>query len=356
MGRKSKDVQNVRRKGSAYSSLYLITAVVHFIYVVIFAFAGCRPLVTINVGMTAFYIVIGLVIRKVARYRNIFAICTVAMTFFLISHYLTLGPSFGFQYLCFGMVPFMYYLAYVDEAGVDIAKWGSVASYVALSVVSFIGTRMNHPGFDLTETFRRVIVAYNTTLTFFMSIQFMTEFVKKTYADAGVLEDKNNNLEKSASIDALTGLLNRRTIESYIDRSIRKARGEGSDFSVLMCDIDNFKKVNDTYGHDCGDQVLVNIANIIKSEVRPDDAVFRWGGEEIFIVVNGGEYIAKAVAERCRKAIEESSVSYNGKDISVTITIGGATHYQGASRDDLINRADKHLYEGKQNGKNQVVM
>lgn len=343
-------------KSKKYATLYFFTALLHAIYMIIFMTNKSKVLIDINMALVVFYIIIGIAITKVIRYNGIFISCAVAMTFFLISHYVLLGPSFCFQYLSIGMIPFMYYLAYVNGAGIEISKKASIGSFIALCVVTVLCTRIQYPILNVSEGSRRIIVLLNTAVTFYISIRFMNEFVKKSYDDAGSLETKNLDLEKSANIDALTGLLNRRTIEAYIKRTLHKARGEGKDFSFLMCDIDNFKKVNDTYGHDCGDQVLQNIAKLIKSELRPDDAVFRWGGEEIFIVVNGGAYIAKAVAERCRKSIEDSSIMYNGTEIKVTITIGGSSYYQGATRDDLINRADKHLYEGKQNGKNQVVM
>lgn len=343
-------------KGKTYAILYYITAIMHILYMTIFIVEKNTFLARLNAVLVIFYLLVGTLIMKADRYGGIFTACTIAMTAFLVIHYVILGPSFGFQYLSIGMIPFMFYLAYVNGAGVDIAKKGSFASYLALIIVTIACSKIDYSPTIVSEISRRIIVFANLTLTFSLSIRFMSEFVNRTYQEADQLENKNLDLEKSANIDALTGLLNRRSIEKYIDRAFYMAKGEGADFSFLMCDIDNFKHVNDTYGHDCGDQILKNIASIIKSEVRPEDLVFRWGGEEIFIIINAGGYVAKAVAERCRKAIEESSVVYENKEIKVTITIGGVAYYQGADRDELINRADKNLYEGKQNGKNQVVM
>lgn len=343
-------------KGKTYALLYHMTSIVHIIYMLVFYFEDSKVLAGINAVLAIFYFIVGCLIVNAISYKGLFAACTVAMTAFLILHYIMLGPSFGFQYLSIGMIPFMFFLAYVNGGGADIAKWGSIAAYVVLIIVSSACSGIDYQLVDVSENSRRVIVLINLTITFGISIRFMTEFVKKTYADTSILENKNLDMEKSANIDALTGLLNRRTIETGINRALFRARGEGHDFTLLMCDIDNFKHVNDTYGHDCGDQVLRNIASIIKNEVRADDVVYRWGGEEILIIVSGGAYIARNVAERCRKSIEESVVVYEGVEIRVTITIGGASYYQGASRDDLVNRADKHLYEGKHSGKNQVVI
>ena len=201
-----------------------------------------------------------------------------------------------------------------------------------------------------------IILAINLFSALYLSIKFMIAFAIKVMDDKGNLVNQTNDLENTANRDALTGVRNRRTVESYIEKSIHMAAGEGRDFTMFMCDIDDFKHVNDTYGHDCGDQVLKNIAGVFVNELRPDDAIFRWGGEEFLIIVNAGGAVAKKIAERCRKAIENSSVQYNGTEIKVTITIGGVSYFQGANRDDLVNRADENLYKGKHNGKNQVVM
>lgn len=343
-------------KGKTYAALYLMTAIVHLVYMGIFIVEKCRSLWFINAVLIVLYLLVAKRSTKVRRFGGVFIVGSIAMVVFLISHYVLLGPSFGFQYLSVGMIPFMFYLAYVNESGFEMARIGSLASYIVLCAVIIGCSKNSYPMLDVSETSRIIIFFLNLTLTFFISTQFMTEFVRRSFVEAGLLENKNLDLEKSANIDALTGLQNRRTVESYIDKALYKARGEGKNVSFLMCDIDNFKHVNDTYGHDCGDQVLKSIAGIIKSEVRPDDAVFRWGGEEMLMVIYASEYVAKAVGERCRKAVEESSVVYGDNEIKVTITIGGSTYYQGATRDDVINRADKKLYEGKHNGKNQVVM
>ena len=343
-------------KGKTYAILYHLTAMVHLFYAILFSIEKCKILTDINIALVIFYIVIGSVSLKAISFKGVFTSCTVAMTLFLMSHYILLGPSFGFQYLSIGMIPFMYYLTYINETDSSIATKGAIASYIGLIIVMGICSYIKYPILNVSEVSQRIISILNISITFLVSIRFMSEFVKKAYNDTGVLETKNVDLELSANIDALTGLFNRRNVENYINRVLFMARGQGKDFSMLMCDLDDFKKINDTYGHDCGDQVLKNVSSIIKSELRPEDVVFRWGGEEILIIVNAKGHIAKDVAERCRKAIENYSFNYEGNDIKVTITIGGASYYQGATRDDLIHRADNNLYEGKKNGKNQVVM
>jgi len=187
-------------------------------------------------------------------------------------------------------------------------------------------------------------------------MSFMAILVNRVRNDTGVLKDKNSNLEISANLDTLTGLMNRRSLKEYLSKAFDNARGKGQDFSILMCDIDDFKKVNDTYGHECGDLVLKNIAQLLKGETRPEDVVFRWGGEEMLILIAGNKYSAEKIAERCRLSVENSEVMWKGISVKVTITIGGASYFQGADEKVLMDRADGNLYKGKNNGKNQVVM
>lgn len=164
-----------------------------------------------------------------------------------------------------------------------------------------------------------------------------------------------HELEKLADYDALTLLHNRRSMKTHINNVLKQAeKGDGT-FSLLMCDLDNFKNINDTYGHDCGDLILKNVANIISCNVRKDDMVFRYGGEEILVMVRADKEITKQVAERIRSDIESEKVTYNNKSVGITITIGIASYRPDTPVDELIKIADNRLYKGKHNGKNQVV-
>lgn len=163
-------------------------------------------------------------------------------------------------------------------------------------------------------------------------------------------------LQRQASTDPLTGLNNRRQFEVMTHQLLRVAERYGSPYSVAMIDIDSFKKFNDTYGHDVGDQVLVALAQTLKQTTRQSDVVARFGGEEfvIFFAQTSPED-GKIAAEHVRKAVENMPVEVNGKRIPVTISLGisgrGAT-----TLETLIKQADVALYHSKHNGKNQVSL
>ncbi|QLZ69058.1 hypothetical protein FOLKNPGA_01840 [Legionella sp. PC1000] len=165
-------------------------------------------------------------------------------------------------------------------------------------------------------------------------------------------------LKTQSTQDSLTGVYNRRFFEEYLQKEILKTKNHPFTFALLLIDIDYFKKVNDTYGHLVGDQVLLEFAAKIRQICRQDDLISRWGGEEFMIFLRIANMdAAKSKAEAIRESIEKFSVEINQeKPISVTISIGIAFYpYDGKKIDDLISKADEALYQAKKMGRNKVV-
>lgn len=164
-------------------------------------------------------------------------------------------------------------------------------------------------------------------------------------------------LEVMAAIDPLTGIFNRREAVNRINEEISRYKRNGKKFSILMVDIDDFKNVNDTYGHEIGDCVIKHVVEVIKTHLRKHDLVSRWGGEEFLILLpETNAFGAHSAAEKIRSCIEESSVEVRDISILVTVTIGGTEFNPGIDLDANINRADEALYTGKNQTKNCVVM
>ncbi len=161
---------------------------------------------------------------------------------------------------------------------------------------------------------------------------------------------------KMASTDGLTGLINHRTFQEKLQIEIDRARRFGHKVSLLMIDIDHFKKFNDTYGHTNGDEVLKRVACILQDNIRSIDLAARYGGEEFAVVLPQVSLPgAIVVAERIRKKTEEHELVFNGKKEHVTVSIGVATFPDDASdREELIDNADKALYLAKRTGRNRV--
>lgn len=164
--------------------------------------------------------------------------------------------------------------------------------------------------------------------------------------------------EKDAVTDYLTNLFNYRYFKQHLNREFDRARRHNSKFVSLMIDIDHFKSYNDTFGHQAGDNVLRNIANVLKTNTRSSDIVARYGGEEFVIVCPELEKeMGTMLAEKLRKIIAASDLA-DGKKISgknITISVGVAAYPDDADRpEDLIQNADSALYKAKENGRNQV--
>ncbi len=165
-------------------------------------------------------------------------------------------------------------------------------------------------------------------------------------------------LEEVATTDFLTKLYNRRYLLVRMDeeRSFHKSE-KNAKFIILMMDIDHFKKVNDTYGHQAGDEVLKSVSNTIKESVRKEDLVSRWGGEEIMaILVNSDLETGRVVAERIREKVSETIVNVDGQEIKVTISIGVRSLYMVGNFDNALTQADDALYHAKSTGRNKVVL
>ncbi|TAN45415.1 MAG: sensor domain-containing diguanylate cyclase [Nitrospirae bacterium] len=169
---------------------------------------------------------------------------------------------------------------------------------------------------------------------------------------------ENAMLYHIAITDELTGLYSKRHFRTSIEKRFIMYETYGEKLTLLMLDIDNFKKVNDTYGHPAGDQVLKEASNCVQLAIRDDDMAFRYGGEELVVILPAtDEESGKVVAERIRESIESQEVDTGEARIKVTVSIGVASCPQNAlSIKDIINEADKALYEAKRTGKNRVVL
>ncbi|MBP2641369.1 MAG: response regulator receiver modulated diguanylate cyclase [Firmicutes bacterium] len=163
-------------------------------------------------------------------------------------------------------------------------------------------------------------------------------------------------LENSAMTDFLTGMANRRQMMQRIKAEISGMKRNGGKATLIMADIDDFKKINDTYGHDCGDFVLKGMADLLKSVIRLEDILARWGGEEFLLLLPGIDLEdGKIVAERIRKIVETKLFPCREKMISTTLTLGMAELDEAAGVDASIQKADEALYKGKKMSKNCVA-
>jgi len=196
----------------------------------------------------------------------------------------------------------------------------------------------------------------------FCSEKLLKNFLQEIGATVSLIFENALEHEKSvllASYDPLTGAYNRQEGLKVIRALLKKAEFEQKNVCLLLLDIDHFKKINDTYGHDVGDIVLREVVSIIRSSIRNKDIVVRWGGEEFLIAIDSvPPEKAREIAERIRRNVESTPIVINDKlKIRVTVSIGVAcTEREGTYFfDELFNIADKRLYRAKRAGRNTVI-
>ncbi len=183
-------------------------------------------------------------------------------------------------------------------------------------------------------------------------IELFTDIRDKELAELRIKE-----LEKMALLDTLTQLANREFLTREFANRFSEYQIFGMSFGVLFIDIDHFKVINDTYGHNTGDKILKIVSNTLIENTRPFDIFGRWGGDEfIGIIRNIDSFFLKDFSEKIRMLIESAFMFEHGKRLSCTISIGGTMALPNETVESLIDRADSLMYKSKENGRNRVTI
>lgn len=182
----------------------------------------------------------------------------------------------------------------------------------------------------------------------------MSQEVERANKIISELSAQVKDLENSSNIDALTKIFNRRALDTYL-KNVCDKKELKHELHVLLLDIDDFKIINDKYGHIAGDKILIFVANLLRKTLRDGDKVFRYGGEEFLIILNRIDIATcQEIAKRILKLISSNQLFYKGQSINVTMSIGSTLYYPKDTPSTLIYRADTALYKSKNNGKNQI--
>ncbi|MBA3026423.1 MAG: diguanylate cyclase [Sulfurimonas sp.] len=196
--------------------------------------------------------------------------------------------------------------------------------------------------------------------------QGANDFIKKPFSKEEFSCRINNSIEalenlhaltNYANRDYLTGLYNRRYFYEHMSEYMAEAKESAEHFTVAVVDIDYFKKINDSYGHDTGDKVIVNLADILRSNLKHNDIIARFGGEEFCLVFkNKNMSQTIPVVERLRAEVQNTNIKIDAHTtITISISIGLASHNSEDGLEESINQADMMLYKAKQEGRNRVV-
>ncbi|MBR1816169.1 MAG: GGDEF domain-containing protein [Lachnospiraceae bacterium] len=332
-------------------------ALVHLLFLVVFFVSGVTPLFVYNIFAVSMYLYCGFYLSKHEKFATVFILTIIEVIFHSAFATVLLGWNYGFMIYTIALIPVAFYMAFTIETITKSLQFSVLSSafiFITYFVIIYYA-RHNNEVYHAGARLEGMFFYLNNMIAFAMSIFFSGLFIVEIINIQRNLRSENISLEEQANYDKLTHLLNRNAMAKYFDDAIILAERDNKDFCILMLDIDDFKKVNDTYGHDCGDEVLKTVARVISDDLRQGDAVFRWGGEEIVVLIRSDIKVATSVAHRICNHIAGTVTSHQNKNIRVTITIGVAAFVKGMTMDELIKQADVKLYYGKKHGKDQVV-
>ena len=324
----------------------IMAGLLYAAFVVLFYALGVTALARVNIASVLLYALICVLLsRSGARFYAFGLFVFEIQAHAVLASYL-IGWDAGFHYYAIIAIPIITLANYDSQRTKGAAIIGLITLMVATDTL-LRDTAPVHvlPGYILDALHYINLTALLTILA--LIVAFYSRLITHT----------EHKLRKLATTDPLTGLLNRRSMIEIWQLELATQRRSGNPLSLILCDIDNFKQVNDTHGHEVGDQVLRAVSNTLSKGIRQSDHVARWGGEEFLILMIGAP-IGKAerLAHQLRKAIGELVVPVDEHELTIALTFGvteipaHAPHSQEAA----IARADAALYAGKHAGRDCV--
>lgn len=278
-----------------------------------------------------------------------FCILNVTVLVWIIFNIVMFGWNIGVQHFIIVLLISCFFAKYRHEA----AKTAYAIALCILRLYLFFYCRANTPEVILAAEVNNTLQLVNTVAIFWSLAMIAYIFSTDTQAMEGKLIEYNEQLQRQASIDPLTGLYNRRRTMEYLDKLLKAPEYQ---ISLCICDIDFFKRVNDTYGHDIGDVVLKRVADAFRKELPPDTFVSRWGGEEFLLIfpkLNGDE--ANIALEALRRKVKAIVFDGGSATFSVSLTFGLVEYDFSSDMDTLIKQADEKLYIGKESGRDRII-
>lgn len=335
----------------------LFCIVIHMMIAIFSIYTKITPLLVLNLCSILLYIYCIYIVAK--HPAKVFYIGFGEIVLHSFISVVLVGNGFGFSMYFIALVPMAFNLLHAAKSNKYILK-----SFI-LSIISFvlfagcyIISNLHTPLYesDILSNLKPYIYIVNMFITFVALLGFSILFLIEIESAYNSLYNKNLELDNLANTDPLTGLYNRRTMTVHVQNMYEDYHKTQKPFSLIVCDIDNFKKFNDTYGHECGDEVLKTISSVLSSLTRGHDFLCRWGGEEFIVFLrNIDREMALNIAERIRQKIEETEIKFEDKNLHITMTFGVSSATETDDYEELFKLADSRMYEGKRSGKNKVV-
>jgi diguanylate cyclase (GGDEF)-like protein len=358
--------------GLIFTFYTLIFALVHLLIMILALALRIWPVVIYQIFPVVWYLYCySKKSKALTTFMYTVSIAEVLMNSIVCTYFF--GWSFGFHIYLF-LIPIKTYFVSYYMRIYNLGKLHplpySMAAFITAVLLRSLSARWTLEGTVSNSTLHGFIYDVNIVIYFSAALFLLLAF----YASIGEMESelerknkllavsaadlkiKNEDLRQTASTDYLTGVLNRRSILPYFYQLQGQYEENYKPFCAVLGDIDDFKQINDTYGHSSGDDVLIALTGCISDNLRGGDYICRWGGEE-FLILLANCNLAKAqiTMERIRNSILALRIKSATGEISCSMTFGVEV-YRGQGFDQLTDRADEKLYYGKRNGKNVVIL
>lgn len=368
---------------TAISLVCFLTAGMHLVFLLFFLNFKVTPLMIFNIGSVILYLIMAILLMEVTVIKHYILTVVVIFTEIVVHAVLCtllLGVDTFFVLYPIIALPICGYFLFFNIANrktflktvISFVIITFIVTGAAVAMSEFFGGALPTNVAVLSRKEKMVLRVVNIFFAAVVLFGFTTMFFVEMNRLLAKLRESTERLKYTATHDALTGLTNRRSFWEYFDALC----SNDNHYNIAMGDLDSFKKINDTYGHGCGDLVLKSVADVILEMTKENEIACRWGGEEMVVVFMGDRDEALKRLEEIRLKIEALRLNYEGLDVHVTMTFGFADseeiglaiaesymekedetkevgkHFRVES---LISMVDKRLYTGKGSGKNVVV-
>lgn len=336
----------------------IMVIVVHFFTIFFYAHDKVYVMVVSNIISISAYVILYL-----GLWRRNYDLSFIAHVYFISqAHSLFgcayLGWRFNYYMYCISIIAISVFVFYMYNGTCKLIK---IVAFVNIGILAILGViryldikYLDHP-YEKNEKLVEQISTYNVFMCSMFIVIITLIMIQSMVYNNKVMEQQAKQLEYMTDYDDLTKLKSRRNLEQYIRNYMYEMRnGDKNELTLALGDIDDFKHVNDTYGHQCGDEVLVKIGEILNDNPAEVCNCGRWGGEEILIAFPMDyENSVEKLKELCGR-VSAHTFEHDGAEFNVTMTFGIVKANTEMTYDELLGRADKLLYHGKTHGKNQV--
>ncbi len=349
------DLRNALSGRLCQQVIYGACVVVHALMIWFFFHAQVEVMAYYNIGSVLFYISFFIAVTRIKdKTVSLMDIAIAEIMVFSIASCVAVGWDCGFYMYLVCCVPAPFFMPYERYSTSIVTTALLTIGFVATKIYTNNPTAVTHP---LKSGNERLVIYLMNSVFGMLMIGFMAfMFIVSRRVNMKLLSEKNEELTQIASIDPLTELFNRRAMTEYLKKVHETAENTGRTYAVVLGDIDNFKRINDRYGHSAGDLVLKKVSHTLTNCVPSEGYICRWGGEEIlYVIPQCREERAELISENIRREIERLGFSSNNNTFKVSMTFGLVMADITQSYEHNINLADDYLYAGKENGKNMVV-